>query len=161
MKSFEHRFVRLALAGVLGAWTATSALAAPVIPDFKSADSNNDGLVSLEEFVVQNGQEPAFRAADVNRDSQLSNDEYLKAAAYSDRSKAGHFLDDSWITAKVKALLLKDAGMNGLGVNVETHQGAVQLSGWVNTPDLVTRAEKIALGVEGVKAVRNDLQIRG
>ena len=161
MKSFEHRFLKLALAGVLGALTATSALAAPVIADFKAADSNNDGVVSLEEFVVQNGQEPAFRDADVNRDSGLSNDEYLKAAAYSDRIKAGHFLDDSWITAKVKALLLKDAGMNGLGVNVETHQGAVQLSGWVKTPDLVTRAEKIALGVEGVKAVRNDLQIRG
>jgi len=41
MKSFEHRFLNLALAGLLGAFTATSILAAPVINDFKSADSNN------------------------------------------------------------------------------------------------------------------------
>jgi osmotically-inducible protein OsmY len=160
MKSFGHRFLGRALAGVLGAWTATAALAAPVMPDFKSADSSNAGLVSLQEFAAQNAQEPAFRAGDINRDSHLSNDEYLEAAAYSDRIKAGHFLDDSWITAKIKAPLPKGAAMNGLGVNVETRQGAVRLSGWAKTPDLGTRAEKIALGVEGVKAVRNDLQIR-
>jgi hyperosmotically inducible protein len=45
-------------------------------------------------------------------------------------------------------------------VNFDTHKGAVQLSGWVNTPDQIARAEKIALGVEGVNGVRNDLLIK-
>ena len=161
MKSFEHRFLKLTLAGVLSACTATSVLAAPVITDFKSADSNNDGMVSLEEFVVQNGHEQAFHEADANRDSGLSNDEYLKAAANSDRIKAGNFLDDTWITAKIKVLLLKDAGVKGLDVSVKTHQGAVQLSGQVKTPDLIARAEEIALGVGGVQQVRNELRIKG
>ncbi|MHB1143548.1 MAG: BON domain-containing protein [Thiobacillus sp.] len=160
MKSLEHRILNLTLAGVLGAVTATSVLAAPVMPSFKSADKNGDGMVSQEEFVAQGGHEQAFREGDANRDSRLTNDEYTKASANNDRIKAGKYVDDAWITAKIKTLLLKDEGVKGLAVNVETHQGAVQLSGWVNTPDQIARAEKIALGVEGVKGVRNDLLIK-
>jgi hyperosmotically inducible protein len=156
----KHSILNLTLAGVLGVLIATSLLAAPVMSGFKSADSNGDGMVSLEEFVAQGGQEQAFREGDANRDSRLSNDEYTKASANNDRIKAGKYVDDAWITAKIKTLLLKDEGVKGLAVNVETHQGAVQLSGWVNTPEQIIRAEKIALGVDGVKGVRNDLMVK-
>lgn len=156
----KHSILNLTLAGVLGVLVATSLLAAPVMSGFKSADSNGDGMVSLEEFVAQGGQEQAFREGDANRDSRLSNDEYTKASANNDRIKAGKYVDDAWITAKIKTLLLKDEGVKGLAVNVETHQGAVQLSGWVNTPEQIIRAEKIALGVDGVKGVRNDLMVK-
>jgi len=152
--------LNLSLAGVLGALIATSLLAAPAMSSFKSADGNGDGMVSLEEFVAQGGHEQAFREGDANRDSRLSNEEYIKASANKDRVKAGNYVDDAWITAKIKALLLKDEGVKGLAVNVETHQGAVQLSGWVSTPEQIVRAEKIALGVDGVKGVRNDLLVK-
>ena len=69
-------------------------------------------------------------------------------------------MDDVWITTKVRSLLLKEEGIKGLGVNVETHQGTVQLSGWVNNATQIAQAEKIALAVNGVKGVRNDLQIK-
>lgn len=160
MKSFEHRILKLTLAGVLGTLATLSVVAAPVLSSFKSADSNGDGMVSLDEFTAKGGQEQAFREGDANRDSRLSNDEYLKASANNDRIKAGQFVDDAWITAKIKTLLLKDEGVKGLAVNVETHEGAVQLSGWVNTPEQIARVEKIALGVEGVKGVRNDLLVK-
>jgi hyperosmotically inducible protein len=122
-------------------------------------------MISLKEFQAPGGQEQAFIEGDVNRDKRLDNDEYFKAIAANerpsnDRVKAGEYVDDAMITAKVKALLLKDEGVKGLEVNVETHKGTVQLSGWVNTPAQMAQAEKIARSVEGVKEVSNDLQIK-
>ena len=160
MKPIPHRLISLGLAGAIAAISATSAMAGPVMPGFKNTDSNGDAMVSLEEFVAQGGHGEAFRAGDSNADGSLSSDEYIKASANNDRIKAGRFVDDAWITAKVKALLLRQDGMKGLEVNVETHKGIVQLAGWVSSQEQIARAEKIALGVEGVKAVRNDLQIR-
>jgi len=159
MKHLNHSFVKLALAGVLSAASA-SVLATSAMPGFKTWDSNSDGKISVEEFKAQGGQEQAFREADANRDNSLSNDEHIQASANDDRDKPSRFMGDVWITTKVRSLLLKEEGVKGLGVNVETYQGTVQLSGWVNTPTQIAQAEKIALGVEGVKEVRNDLQIK-
>jgi len=159
MKHLNHSFVKRALAGVLSAASA-SALAASAMPGFKTYDSNGDGMISIEEFKAQGGQEQAFREGDANRDKSLSSDEYVKAIANNDRVKAGNYVDDAWITAKVKALLLKDEGMKALGVNVETHKGTVQLAGWVNSPAQIAQAETIARSVEGVKGVSNVLQVK-
>jgi hyperosmotically inducible protein len=82
-----------------------------------------------------------------------------QTSANNDRIKAAN-IDDAWISAKVKALLLKDEGVKGLDVNVETHKGTVQLAGWVNSPAQIAQAEAIAGSVEGVKGVKNDLQVK-
>lgn len=160
MKSINRQFLSLTLAGVLGGFTAASALAVSM-PDFKSADSNGDGMVSPAEFFAKGGEEKAFNEGDANRDKKLSSDEYITAVANNDRAKAGKAVNDAWITAKVKTLILKDESLKGLAVNVETYGGMVQLSGWVKTQEQIVRAGKIALGVEGVKDVRNDLQVKG
>jgi hyperosmotically inducible protein len=160
MKSTRSRLLGLALALSFGALAATTSRAAPLMPDFKGADRNADGAVSLTEFQAVGGHEQAFRAGDANHDSQLGADEYVMAVANHDRLKAGKYADDAWITAKVKALLLKESGFPGLEVNVETHQGAVQLSGWVSDPAQVGRAEKLASSIQGVRHVHNDLQVK-
>ncbi len=161
MKSINHRFLSVTLAGIFGGIAVASAAASPAMPAFKAADSNGDGMVSMVEFAAQGGHAQAFREGDANDDSRLTSDEYAKAVANHDRIKAAKFIDDAWITAKVKAMLLKDEGIKGLAVKVDTHKGTVQLSGWVNTPEQASQAEKIALGVEGVKGVRNDLLVKG
>jgi len=88
------------------------------------------------------------------------NSSRVKADASGDRIKAGKYIDDAWITTKVKTMLLKDEGMKGLGVDVETHKGTVLLAGWVNNATQVAEAEKIARSVKGVTGVKNTLQIK-
>ncbi|MGE5319021.1 MAG: BON domain-containing protein [Hyphomicrobiaceae bacterium] len=158
MKSINHRLTILTLATLLSAGAAGQALAATA--SFKAYDSNGDGKISLEEYQAQGGQAQAFREADDNHDNSLNPDEFVKASAVSDRLKAGNYVDDAWITTKVKTILLKDEGLKGLDVNVETHQGTVQLAGWVNSPMQAAEAEKIARSVKGVTAVKNDLQVK-
>ena len=160
MKSIPTYILNLTFGATVAALPAHSALAAPVMPTFLAADSNGDTLVSLEEFQAKGGLEQAFHAGDTNRDRRLNSDEYAKAIANNDRLKADKYIDDAWITAKVKALLLKDEAVKGLDVNVETHKGTVQLAGWVYSPAQIAQAEKVALGVEGVKAVKNDLMVK-
>jgi osmotically-inducible protein OsmY len=45
-------------------------------------------------------------------------------------------------------------------INVGTEKGVVQLSGFVDSTAMMTRAGEVARSVDGVKAVRNDLEIR-
>jgi len=86
----------------------------------------------------------------------------ILAADDEHSSSVGQQLDDSVITAKVKAALLKpDNGVSGLSVEVSTNKGEVELSGVVDNSDQALTATRIAQGVEGVKSVRNNLRIKG
>jgi hyperosmotically inducible protein len=164
MKHLNRSVRHLTLASVLGALAAAPALAEPAAkasaPGFKVYDSNADGTVSQAEFLVQGGHEQAFHEGDANRDNRLSADEFAKASAHNDRLKAGQGIDDAWISAKVKALLVRDEDVKGLDVKVQNHKGMVLLSGWVDDAGQISQAEKIARGVEGVKMVSNDLRIK-
>jgi len=77
------------------------------------------------------------------------------------KQSTGERLDDSVVTAKVKAALLNDQDVSGTSVNVETFKGVVQLSGFVRTDQERMRAAQLARSINGVSEVRNDLQIRG
>ena len=163
MKPINRSIRNLIVAGALGI-PAAPALAAPAgqpsAPGFAAYDSDKDGAVSHAEFLAQGGHAQAFREGDANRDDRLSSDEFIKANAYNDRLKTGKVIDDAWISAKVKALLLKDEQVRGLDVKVQTHKGNVLLSGWVDDAGQIAQAEKIARGVEGVRMVANDLRIK-
>jgi hyperosmotically inducible protein len=76
------------------------------------------------------------------------------------RTEADQYLNDTWITTKVKATLLADEGTTGLAIGVATQDGVVQLSGFVDKPEQISRAVQIARGVEGVKRVENDVQLK-
>lgn len=81
-------------------------------------------------------------------------------AATSDRASTGQTIDDSVITAKVKAKLIDDPVTKAHQISVETFKGTVQLSGFVDTAASKSRAEVVAKGVDGVKAVKNSLVVK-
>lgn len=68
-------------------------------------------------------------------------------------------VSDSWITAKTKIALFADSRAPGASVSVETTKGMVFLRGKVATDAEKKAAEEIARGIEGVQAVRNELQV--
>ena len=68
-------------------------------------------------------------------------------------------MTDTWLTAKTKIALFADDRVKGRDVNVETQKSTVILRGKVNTDDAKVAAEDIAKGIDGVKGVKNELQV--
>jgi len=72
----------------------------------------------------------------------------------------GEYIDDSVITARAKSLLAADDFLKSFKISVETKQGTVQLSGFVDSKDAADKAEKTVHGVQGVKDIKNDLIVK-
>ncbi len=68
-------------------------------------------------------------------------------------------LDDTEITARVKAAILAEPGLRSLQISVETHSGIVTLTGSVDSPATFDKVAAMALAVKGVKDVRNELVV--
>lgn len=68
--------------------------------------------------------------------------------------------DDSWITTKVKSSLVDDLALKTFAINVETFDGVVQLSGFVDTAEQKQKAGEVARTIEGVKSVKNDIRVK-
>jgi osmotically-inducible protein OsmY len=85
----------------------------------------------------------------------------VACAPTADRRGTGEYVDDKAITAKVKTALIGDQGIRGAtDINVETFRGVVQLSGFVESQDMASRAVSRARQVEGVRSVENALRLR-
>lgn len=72
----------------------------------------------------------------------------------------GEFIDDSIITAKVKATIFNEPSLKSTEINVETFKGDVQLSGFVAQPQDAQKAVELARGVKGVVSVKNDVRVK-
>lgn len=81
-------------------------------------------------------------------------------AATATRESTGEYIDDSAITAHVKAAIYEDPDLKIGQISVQTYKGVVQLSGFVNSPNAVAKAGKIAASVKGASAIQNDLIIK-
>ena len=81
-------------------------------------------------------------------------------SAIEGRETAGQYVDDATITTKVKAAIVNDEGLKGMQINVETMQGVVQLSGFVDTTEQAAKAASDARSVTGVKSVRNSIVVK-
>jgi len=66
---------------------------------------------------------------------------------------------DAWITTKAKLALLTNDNVSASSVNVDTTNGQITLHGTVRSAAEKAEAERVAKSIEGVKSVRNMLQV--
>ena len=85
---------------------------------------------------------------------------FLGCASTPTRESTGEYIDDSTITTKVKAAIFSDPSLKVFQINVETFKGEVQLSGSVDSDQIVNKAGEVARGVGGVNSVKNDLIVK-
>lgn len=78
----------------------------------------------------------------------------------SSMNKVGNFMDDSAITAKVKAALVDHESIKSTDISVKTEKSVVTLSGFVESQSQAEQAVSVAKGVEGVASVSDKLHVR-
>lgn len=83
-----------------------------------------------------------------------------QASAESAGNKVGNFMDDSTITAKVKAALLDNESIKSTDISVKTDKKVVTLSGFVQSQAQAEAAVAAAKTVEGVVSVSDKLHVR-
>lgn len=87
----------------------------------------------------------------------------FSVAACSSTSKkesTGEYVDDTVITTRVKAAIVKEDTLKVSEINVETFKGVVQLSGFVHSQTDINTAVRVASNVGGVKSVKNDILLK-
>lgn len=150
----------VALAVVIAGASPVQAEPSAQSAEFSKLDTNRDGYISRDEARAVKNFGTSFVEADGNRDGRLDPDEFVKAQSIHERTEAGQYLSDSVLTAKVKTALLKDLQLEGFAISVETYEGTVQLSGFVDSKEQVARAAEIAASVQGVTSVKNSLLVK-
>ena len=84
----------------------------------------------------------------------------LSTGSYA-QGRSDHPVDDSVITTKVKARLVKDKQVRARDIEVKTVNGVVELSGTARSKREASKAASIARNVKGVKSVKNDMILKG
>jgi osmotically-inducible protein OsmY len=84
----------------------------------------------------------------------------LGCASTAKHEGTGEYIDDSVITAKVKAAIFNEPTLKSAEINVETFKGRVQLGGFVHSQADINKAVEIARRVEGVTTVTNDMRLK-
>jgi hyperosmotically inducible protein len=130
------------------------------ISAFKRLDRNDDGTLSKAEASKEKLFFENFGAADIDADGKLDQAEYIEYRSQVEKKDLKRVLNDTEITARIKAELLKDVGVKSLKIDVETYKGTVLLSGFVDTQQQIQQAENIAESVAGVETVKNSLILK-
>ncbi len=137
---------------------------------FAKADADHDGTIDQNEYIYyKTGAWPATAKTNVTEKSALQptlqstdvmESEQSNVVVAEQKSTVGEVIDDSVITAKSKAAILRTENLKTLQISVETHQGEVMLSGFVDNELAKMKAEEVVRSVGGVKSVKNNLEVR-
>jgi hyperosmotically inducible periplasmic protein len=75
------------------------------------------------------------------------------------QQSASDYVDDTTLTARVKAAIMDDNQVKGTNFNVDVYQGKVTLSGVTDSREEAKRAEQIARQTPGVKSVESAIRV--
>ena len=92
--------------------------------------------------------------------AETSTMDKAQTSAESAGNKVGNFMDDSTITAKVKAALVDNDSIKSTDISVKTDKKVVTLSGFVQSQAQAEAAVAAAKTVEGVSSVSDKLHVR-
>ena len=116
------------------------------------------GVVQLSGFVgSQSGREAAVKVAQGVKGVKSVHDNL--EVKPMDRT-VGETVDDSVVTARVKTALVDNPVTKAGQINVDTANGVVQLSGFVDSPNEKNTAAEVARSVPGVRLVQNELETK-
>ena len=79
------------------------------------------------------------------------------ATVFAADKTAGERVDDSWLHTKVKSALVGEGSRN---INVEVHEGVVQLAGFIKSDEARDAAISEAGAVKGVVRISNQLVVQ-
>ena len=134
----------------------------PRVPSarFLNLDLDHDGYVSRAESQKLVELSRTFEDADIDHDGRLDPDEFARAESIMQSQAAVQYIDDSLVTARVKAMLLKELQLKSAEVSVQTMNGKVLLSGFVDSDQELKKVVQVASSVSGVVGVRNGLVVK-
>ena len=116
--------------------------------------TTNNGVVTLEGTVASEYAKSAAEAVARSIEGVDRVDNQLVTSMGTARvSEAGRIGSDTWITTKVKSLLVADSIGSGLAISVNTRDGIVTLEGDLDDEDTLEHVRTIAADVEGVRRV--------
>jgi osmotically-inducible protein OsmY len=84
----------------------------------------------------------------------------LAAAGLIGQESVGAYVDDTAITTAVKGRFVDNKDVDASSIRVETLNGTVMLSGFAKNTLERSTAESLALKVDGVKSVKNEIAVR-
>jgi|WetSurMetagenome_2_1015567.scaffolds.fasta_scaffold46414_4 hyperosmotically inducible protein len=128
--------------------------------DFKKLDADSNDKLSYAEASKEKIFADGFSRADKNKNNTLNYDEYANYKSAEQGKESKRVVADSTITSKIKSKYLLEKGIKSFKVSVETKDGIVVLSGFVESEAVKARAGQIAASVNGVKSVSNGLVVK-
>jgi hyperosmotically inducible protein len=115
------------------------------------------GAAVLVFLALVTAPAPVLSQTTIDKVEQKADQAWQKTKDVTKDATTG--VSDSWLTAKTKIALFADERVKGNQISVETIEGRVTLRGKVDSDAAKAAAASIADKIEGVKSVRNDLQV--
>src|SRR6266542_3990413 len=116
-------------------------------------------LAAADKGAMESAKDKAKETTEKATDKVKETTEKATDKAKETTHEAKIQVTDSWITSKTKIALFSDDRVKGTQVKVDTMKGVVTLRGKVDSDEAKSAAAEVAKGIDGVKSVKNDLQV--